>query len=552
MLISISINANECYQAYQYNDKHKIKTVMDKQIYNEVKNLHATLHVRYLEDNGSSYNIFWLEDGVTDRKLVDINSIYSPFIVKNSNKKNRFMIQQIINLSQDKILEKKLIGIVDILQFESSRGIYRFINSNGNIEVNQTVISNGYSINYLKQYGYDKKLEKVNYFNSDINITLDSGCTLWNRVQSYQKVKINVPIFKGNMLDIRNFNLVKSKIVLDKNHWFFNLSIDISTWDIGTKKQKLSLDDALDNFDSKEKEMLALLDDSQEFEKWIKDNMDFLSYLDVMLEGRELNDEVSKKLFAKLGYIDTAKSTDILSKVTLNVNILEKERFRSLMGLKNTSAPIDVDVLNDIIDYGMSSTNGDDFIKNATGMLIGTIAKERVDRAPEQADYIGGVIIDSINNTQINKTIAMGAAGNMLQTAPDTLVEAVDEVLLSTDDSRIRAKSANALSRIERSNIETQIFQELLMKEENSGTITQLIKASTSAKDFQSSSEFREVLIKLSDNKTKRTPNRVAALKALEKANFGTTKDEKQILRQMMIGEKDSDISKMLKKLYRK
>jgi hypothetical protein len=270
-----------------------------------------------------------------------------------------------------------------------------------------------------------------------------------------------------------------------------------------------------------------------------------------MLETRELDDKVSQKLFANLAYIDTVESTDILSRVTMNENIPEKERFRSLMGLKNTSAPVDADLMDSIIEYGFSSSDGDDSMRDATGMLVGTMAKERVDRAPEQANHIAEAIISAIG-TDSSKVVSMGAAGNMLQSAPDELVQTVDDVLLSAGDSSTRAKSANALSRMERTEIAIDTFQTLLMDEDNSGTVTQLIKASTVAKDFQSNEKFRAVLVDISNNRSKQKPNRLAALKALEKASYGATEEERQALRKLMIGERDRDISKMLKKLYRK
>jgi len=303
-------------------------------------------------------------------------------------------------------------------------------------------------------------------------------------------------------------------------------------------------------FSAKESEMKELLNDSKGFEAWVRANGDFLQYLDTLLEGNSLDDEVSQKLFANLGYVDTVLTTNVLSRITLNSQIDEKERFRGVMALQGTSAPIDEDTLSEILDYGLSSDNGEDFIQNSLGMLVGSMAKARLDRAPEQAEEIKDNIINAIKSKE-NKTVSLAAAGNMLTSAPEDLIQEVDNILLASEDSYTRAKSANALSRIEKSNVSTNQFTELLKNEGNREAQTQLIRASASASNFKSDTTFRTFLVDMADNRQKVAVNRVEALKTLEKANFGKTQEEKRHLRKMMLGEKNSDIAKMLKKLYR-
>ena len=550
LLIQV-IKAKECSQEYTYLDKHNTKTVMKNSIFNDVAKIEGNLHVRYLENNGTQYNLFWLENGIIDKDKIDIHSIYAPFLIKTTQQKNEFIIESMKILSKDKNLYQQVIGIVDLLQIKVKKGLYRLKNGMGSVDINETIKNHIYTIKRLKQYKKNIAQSDIQYLHSNIDIILDKNCSLWKRVRLEEEVEFNVHFMKSTMIDKRNFKLDKVTSTLSKNHWFFKLSTDLSKW--GFKKEiiTLSLNQALLNFRSKEKEMLAIVEDSKKFGEWVKKNIDFLSYLSQILESEELNDKVSQYLFAKLAFIDSFKSTKILTEVMLNQNIIEKERFRGLMGLKNTSAPISQKLVDELIEYGLSAQNGDDFIKNASGMIIGALAKERINRDPEQFERLSNAIITAIE-TQDNKSVSLVAAGNMLNTAPDNMVYTIDSILLSTTDSATLLQVADALERIDRSNLDTKTFQDIFEKENNSDTSSQLIRASASAKDFKSNKDFKNVLIKLSANKNKVKSNRIAALDTLKKSNFGKSIDDKKIIRKMMIGEEDSDIMKQLKVLYRK
>ncbi len=258
---------------------------------------------------------------------------------------------------------------------------------------------------------------------------------------------------------------------------------------------------------------------------------------------------MSKALFAKLGYINTVESSRILTQVLLDTDLNDRDRFRSLMGLKNTSAPLDDELLYDIIEYGFSSGENN-IIKNATGMLIGTLARVRIDRVAEQYEQLSESIINAIGKSE-NKTVALSAAGNMLQTASDKIVETVDDVLASDPDALNRKKSAEALSQIGRTNLDTASFQHLMEKEDNSDTLAQLIRTSATAKDFKSNDQYKQFLVDMADNRAGVLSNRLTALETLEKADFGKDSINKTKIRKMMLNEKDRDISKILKKLYR-
>ncbi len=553
LLFITNIHAKECYQPYSYSDKHQIKMFIDGKTSNQKANIEATLHVRYLEDNGSLYNIFWLEKGIIKKKEIDKNDIYAPFLVKNGAKDDRFIIKEIKSLSKDVNIQKRLIGIIDLLQIQQKEGIYRFINSMGSVYVNQTVLNNVYTIKHLKQYEKNIPSKQIEYLHSHTDIILDKSCSTWKSVETEHEIRISIRMMKSTINDDRKFQLEKSSKALNKNHWFFQLSTDILKWGFNFKKPKakISLANALSSFDDKEKEMLSLLDDSEKFEKWVKDNINFLEHLSSMLESKSLNNSVSKRLFAKLGYINSVKATEILSQVTLNENINETERFRGLMGLKNTSAPIDEELMHKIIEQGFNPDNGSDFIKNAVGMLIGTLARERVDRVPEQYEKIIDSIIDTMQS-QTDKRVSLAAAGNMLSTAPDSVVDVIDDILTTTGEASTRGQSAKALSRIEKSNLEVEVFQNLLEDENNRETKTALIKASASSKDFQSNTNYQTFLIDTAKDRSSASTNRVASLDVLKKTDFGKSKEEKRKIRKMMLGEQDTYVLKRLRELYRR
>lgn len=550
-LFSSSVNADECYEAYSYKDRHQVTTTIDKSIVNEEVEINATLHVRSFDENGTSYKIFWLENGEIEKEQIKLNSIYVPFLVQIGSINNEFIIESMKTLSHDKFQENKLLGIIDILQFRAKDGQFTILNRNGTVDVNQTTKKNIVSSSMLKQYKGGIPSKEVQYLYSQGDITLNKGCSLWKRIKLEEELHFDIPLMKSTMEDKRIFQLEIAKSILSKNHWFYDLSSDLKSWGLGKKKETYSLQNALDDFEMKEQEMKALLGDSKAFEKWVRNNIEFLTHLNDMLMAKELDDGVSKKLFANLGYIDIEASTDILSQITLNIDISEKERFRSLMGLQGTSATMNETLLDELLIYGLSSQSQGDFIQNAAGMIIGTLAKNRIDRSPTQMNKITDAIIDAIS-TQPDKTVALSAAGNMLETAPERIVNTVDEMLLSTSDSATRALSADALSRIERSNLNTENFKNLFEKESSSSTKKELILASASAKDFKSNSDYKNLLIDMSSNRNDVKSTRVASLSTLEKVGYGSSKNEKGAIRKMMLNEKDIEISTKLRELYRR
>jgi hypothetical protein len=558
LYIVLSVNilyADECYEAYSYSDNHQVVTIMDNKISGKMSSedsvkIDAILHTRSMENNGSEYTLFWLENGVFDKKYIDKNSIYSPFLIKNSTNSKEFLIKNIKSLTKDKKLDKQLIGLVELLQYKTTNGIFRFKNSMGSVEINQTVKGNIHFIKYLKQYQLNKVKNDVKYLSGVTNITLDKNCSKWHNIQTKQKIQFSSSLLNTTIIDSRKFTLIKSQKKLDKNHWFFHLSTDISTWGFNTKKQNFTKSDALNVFSQKNREMLALVGDFDKFNNWVKENMEFLQHLSGMLESVELDDKVSRMLFSSLGFIDNFESTNILSEVTLNENILEKERFRGLIALKDTSAPLEENILDEIAEYGLSSQNGDDSIKNAAGMIVGSLARNRVDRAPEQFEYLTDKIIETINTSEI-KTVSLTAAGNMLDSAPDRLVKTVDEMILSTSNYKIKKDAAFAISRMQKTTLKVSDFKTLLKNEKNQSTSAKLIKASAVAKDFKSNNEYRNFLITIANNRNRVASNRIAALETLQKAGFGKNSKEKKLIRKMMLNENDSGISSLLKKLYR-
>lgn len=538
--------ANGCYQNYRYIDTHQIKTRFDTKVIDENKTIQANLHVHHLENNESNYTIFWFEDGVIDKEKIDIESIYVPFMVKHTTK-DAFVVDEIYTLSKDKTLHQQLLSIIDIMQFDNKIGRHIFKNGSGVVEVNQTLIDRGYSIGLIRQINNSD----IVYNDAYSNIILDKNCSIWDSVLSKHNSKLLGFMPNSYLIDRRTLHIDKSPQKLPTNHWFFSLSDDLTKWDIGKKTTTLSLKDALLQFETKHQEMMALINKREEFIQWINNNMDFLAHLDKLLESMKFDNRVSMNLFSKLGLLNSVDSSRILAKVTLNENINETERFRGLMGLKNTSAPLDDAILDDLLDYGLNPNNGEDFLKNATGMLMGALAKERINRSPTQTQRINEELLYAIS-THDDKRVVMAAVGNMGDGASDEVVRAIGDVVSTSDDYKARMSSAAAIEKLNRTDLDSKTFQDLINKEQNSDTKAQLIKATVATKDFNSNQELKEEFLELADNSKVIQSNRMASLIALDKSGYGKTPKEKKIIRKMMRGEKNSDIIKILKKIYRK
>lgn len=549
LFIHNSLYAQSCYQAYDYQDKHKLLTTMMGETIPEVSQTSAVLHARKLIDKEKNYTLFWLEGDTSNKEAITLDSLHIPFLVSNHSDKS-FLIKKVESVSLDRALLNRMLGIVDVLQFQNNDGTYRLLNRNGTVDSVHKLHGKIITQQYTKHYTDGAINPDIKYIESAINMTIDNQCVLWKQVDVKEKINIDIEIMQGSMIDDRTFSLKPSQKKLPKEHWFNQLTTDVRSWGFVKVDNAMSVKAAEAMFNKKQKQMINLLNDSKLFEQWVKENLEFLKHLDKLLLTQTLDDRVSKKLFANLGFIDISVATDILGSVTLNIDIDEKERFRSLMALKNTSAPMDDELLESVLEYGLSSENSGDFIKDATGMLIGTLAKNRNDRIPEQSELIGEAIISAISN-QNNKTVALTAAGNMQHTAPDELVRAVDQTLLNAQDSKTRADSAYALSRIERSSIESEVFVDFLTNEKNSLTKTELIKASTSSESFSSNHNLTTVFQDIVTSRGQVSSTRTTALDALTKAGFGKSADDKKAIRKMLLGEKDADVAKKLRELYR-
>jgi hypothetical protein len=545
LLLLGNLYAQECYQAYSYNDFHKVQTRLDDTIIDENSTLKANLHIRHLQNNQSFYSIVWFEEGQLAKDQIEIESIHAPFMIQRS--KDGFEIEALYSLSKDRQLHQKLLGIIDVMQFSAKNGIQHFKNAAGVVEVNQSSTPKGYEVRWLKQLNSSD----IIYNDVTIYITPDSNCSIVGSLTSYQHSKLLGFIPNSYLIDKRQLSITQSNTKLPKEHWFRKLDTNMSRWDIGSHPNNLSLKDALAQFQSKHTQMKSLVGDRKAFIAWMRANMDFLALLPQLLESVELDKEVSMNLFAKLGYFDTVQSSKILAEVTLNENINETERFRSLMGLKNTSAPLDDELLDELLAYGLDANNGEDWFKNATGMLMGALAKERVKRAPEQTERINEALLNVLN-TQEDKRVVMAAIGNMGEGANEEIIKAVDGVVTSSDDYKARKASAQAIEKLNRTQLSSKSFETLILQEDNSDTKAQLIKASVATKDLSTNKRLTNAYLNLADNSKVIQSNRLASLTALDRSGYGSTKKEKATIRTMMMGEKDPHVMKMLKKIYRK
>jgi len=544
------LNAEVCHQTLMFDDIHHLNTTFDGTTNNQKKVVKETLYINYLEEKGVKYSIFWFGDKYTKKSEINIESYMAPFLVSYSDINGSYRIDKVHTLSKDKKISELIWGKINILQFASKDGTHHFKNFTGYIEAKQQLIKKDYYINRLSSFVKNIENKNVKFETSLINIhLLEKSCGIWESLKLSESLSSINRKIKLNITDERELKVLNIKEHLPKEHWFYKLSTDITLWNFKKRENTMSLLTAQSLFKQKENEMLSLLDDTLAFGEWVKNNMDFLKHLSPLLENNSLNDRVSMKLFAKLGYLDSVDSTDILSYITLNENIIEKERFRGVMGLKNTSAPLNDELLEKLLDYGLSSDN-DDMLQSMTGMIVGALAKERIQRAPKQAERIIDSIIDTMNEKE-NKTVALAAAGNLQEMAPDNLIEAVDNILMNIDDSDTRAKSANVLSKIQKSTLNTKNFEELISNEKNTMTKTSLINASASSNNFQNNIEFNTVLLEIAKT-SNYSKHKIAAINTLRKTNYGQTKGEKRIIRQMMIGVKDSQTLNALKDLYRK
>jgi uncharacterized protein YeaO (DUF488 family) len=551
ILWSVLGYAGTGYVSYDYNDTHDVRTQLQKGMTIQNVTVEGRLHVRSLEHNRTKYLIFWLEGVTSQKEKIPLNSINLPFIVTNLEP-DGFKMGRLRAPTIDRDVTDRLVGMVDLLQYlPGQRGTFMFKNASGRVKTEQTYRNGHYVLSRKVQYQGVKKREEQRYLSSRIRIIPENNSTFWKRVEAEEWLKMDVPVLHAVMEDHRFFHMIQREGGLPEDHWFMQLGYDVSTWGFGKKQKGISYQKALAMFSAKSDAMKKLIEteDSKAFARWVLENMDFLKHLSRMLENRKLDDAVSKRLFANLGYVDTPEGTDILAEVLLNTNIDHKERFRALMGLKNTSAPISDELLDDLITYGLESS--DDLLDQASGMLLGTLARQRTGRVPEQFERIADAIADAVANER-DKTVALNAAANMKESAPESVVENVEDVFLHDLSPSNRLRSARALLEMKQTKLEVSDFQQQFENETDTQVQAQVIKSSTVAQDFGNNTNYRTFLQSLATDHKDAKANRMAALYALDKQGFGRTKEEKQQIRRMMVGERDRDIALKLRTLYRK
>jgi hypothetical protein len=550
-LMATVVVAREHYQAYKFDDTHHVKTQLKERLTSQNIEINATLHVRYLEQNRTNYALFWLENGQRDNSSVKIDSIYSPFVV--SYEPDGFIIKNIQTATKDREVQDKLIGIVELLQFSPSKeGIYHLPNALGELEVNGSKHKADYEMRYLAQYTKKRRREDIHYHESHGIILPDNNGSIWREITAQEHITFTQKAMGVTIHDRRAFHLQPSLNYLPKSHWFFDLSLNPKEWHFAQNhKTILSLSLAQKLFDSKMATLKALLNQGQSIELWVRENLDFLSHLSELLGGgKVLDNQVSKSLFAELGYIDNQQSVAILSEVALNEEIPNKERFRSLMGLKNSSAPISDESLDKILSMGLSDEGGE--IGEMMGMLIGSLAYQRVDRVPQQYNKINDTLLNALSDRE-NKTTVLGAIGNMRQSASPEIIQGVEEVITSTNSARERRMGAEALLQIEQTNLPLEKVEKMINQESNSEVAEALIRTTAIAKDSATNrDEQYRFLTTIAKDQGRIKSNRVAALETLHQSGYGKTAEQKKEIRQMMLKERDSDAQKILREIYRR
>ena len=558
-----------CDQAYQYSDAFQINTNYGKKTFSEQKTVSGIIHVRTLSDkNEKQYTLFWLEDLAAKDKIINTNSIHTPFLVindipidKKEIEKPNFIIKELQTPSHNKKLHSQLIGLVELLQFQTGDGAFQWLDSMGKANIEQKSIdSHAHTIKRLKQYQKGNESSDITFLESNIQLEVDNtGCFL-NKTTGDEQVKSTIEAMKAEMLATRHFKLLKdNQKRLPAEHWFMQLGTDISTWKLpeGSKITKniatMPLKEAITKFTEFKQQMLAAIQDKDErvLDQWVLKNIAFLKNLPSLLKENPLDDELSKKLFASLGFIDTPETVAILGNVLLTTDVPETERFRSLMALKNTNAQMDEQQLDAIIDYGLNPTTTNDYLQKATGMLAGTFAKERIENNPSQAEYISEKVVSAIQQNSNNTVVALAAAGNMHEMATANVLAAVESSLMTSSDTLSKAEAAESIDKIGRTNLTSTTFESLWSNEKSQETKEKIILASARAEDATTNTQYQQSLLNIAQDKHDVANTRMAALGALQTAGYGKNNDQKAVIKKLMIGETDKAIILKMAKLYR-
>jgi len=558
---------NLCYSTYNVQQKiqHSMRmgvdsknqvTVMDLDIHvREIKNIESNALVN-LDHAQPAKDIISYVGLIIPNKITvngidgDLSELYQhPFLTtidKSSGK-----VLSIRSSTDDTNILSNYLSVVDLFQYSTVAGKYRYKNANGQYDALISKADNN-SMNVVKTIsGYLKtsKLKREHSSTQDIIFSKGQLDCFYTESSTTDEFRINISsdayIFGESSVFINADDARK----LTDQHYFYSLTNDVSTWPKFKLKTRLTREQAFSQFPLLISKLTSLLDNDDEFLIALKASESSWSHLVDYIVEQGVNTEVSLKLIGSLNRINSKESVNVLVDFASGA-LPQKEKIHAAMALGRSSAAFTEDGMQ-ILKAQMNDITG----INATGRelifirMLGSMAENRNENNPQQSndmrqflysqagqysEHINAAVIDSIGNLK------------------DSIDIAGEEILLQSLTVTSPLVRKSAVSALKRVPYKTYYTDSLISQIENESSVSlqsNIIKVLGGSNNTDLVAKQKLISIIETSGSTQ---IKNASLSSLKRIDFPLKSDDISVLESKLSHEKNVSNQKLLAALIMK
>ena len=565
-------NDESCYSAYHLQQKMDMSVQFGEVLNQQKTELDIDMHVRetptenkYLElvkknkgegkwNHLRSY-IVWIDPNVDKGKGAVTKSpehYRHPFMAIVNSKTGEIL--DLESTTKNKNIITKYMSLFDLFQYTNLSGKHRYRNGNGfytgkivkdKKNIDQIIKSNQ---GYLNSDNEVKKGLKI--IESNFNIDLAKATTTLANDCFYKKGN-GVENFKTTLSAQSSISAISKFVIaseyekkLKQDHFFFELSSDLSTWPSFVIDTSITKDQALSKLPDIVLSLSALIKDEANFLETMIANKAIWPYLADYIQETGISNDLSLQLFWSLDRIDSPDSVDALAKlVTAPLN--PRDHFRSVMALGSTDAALSdnsVDLLHEKLE---SFSNPEKVLdRNLTFVrVLGTIARNRNETDPVQSEKLRALLYSKVSAfDEKTNTAVIDAIGNLRNSIDDEGIEILMQGTIEKSE-RVRLSATRAFTRIPYKSEYSEKFLSQLADEDSFSVKSKIIEVlgNTDKSDLKVKKQLLSVV------KHARDANYEGqSLKSLKKINYSFKDDDMKIFSNKLRSETNKKNQKLL------
>lgn len=570
MFLSVSLQhalANKyaysyCYSAYHLSQNLNLEVSLGNSRQKQKIQLDILIHTKEIDPPENmvskvdenvilrSYIMMLLPDPKSDSLTqLNISEKYRhPFMVHTNGKTGEFLDIESTETQQSTIDD--YITYYDLFQYSKKAGNYRYRNVNGfyNSEITQ---ADQQGIILKSNKGYLAESNRINVRQSEVSIRLNklqNDCFYYS---SKGEEKTETHFSKNAYVDANaHFTIVsKSSLALPKNHQFFLLSSQLSSWPSFENKREISEEIAKKELLSMIEELVINIDNKPKILTIMKSNKELWPFLPEYISENSVGLDLIGKIFWALDVTDSTASVSALASMAVNAS--DNVSYKAIMALISTSASLDEGSLELLKNKVVEMAQAGDSSQNSLLLVraIGILANRRIVNSPNQSEDLKQFLYQQVEMSegklQVSLLKSIGALGDNIDEDGITILM----TSLESESNEIVQASLVALEKIPYDQQYSDQFVSQLRSEKNQKTKHRLIEllGNTSITD----QKVKDQLISLAGN-SKNPNDRKLSLNSLKKIGYDFQIGELSILEAQLRHESDKTNQKLLASLILK